>query len=189
MVLHLSQPGSIRPALALPWSASVTFLPGGRKRLPTRMPNQNTTSKTATSSSVWMGTFTCASGLMATLFRISELPASNQAARWNYHLFLALEHPIQALNKAIVGTTVAHLGDMHIKTIQIVWPPSVLLSRVGEVLEPLSEQIITLKQQNQNLRRTRDLLLPRLLSGEVNLSSKEETNNKSRRETEITAGA
>jgi type I restriction enzyme S subunit len=38
----------------------------------------------------------------------------------NLHLFLALEKPIQEFNKAIVGTTVAHLGDMHIKTIQIV---------------------------------------------------------------------
>ena len=36
----------------------------------------------------------------------------------NHHLFLALEKPIQEFNKAIVGTTVAHLGDMHIKTIQ-----------------------------------------------------------------------
>ena len=36
-----------------------------------------------------------------------------------------------------------------------------------ETLEPMSEQIIALKRQTQNLRRTRDLLLPRLLSGQV----------------------
>jgi type I restriction enzyme S subunit len=83
----------------------------------------------------------------------------------NLHLFLALEKPIQEFNKAIVGTTVAHLGDMHIKTIRIVWPPANLRIKAREVLEPISEQIITLKRQVQNLRRTRDLLLPRLLSG------------------------
>jgi type I restriction enzyme S subunit len=85
----------------------------------------------------------------------------------NYHLFLALELPIQTWNKSIVGTTVAHLGDMHIKMIQIAWPPAKLLTKAREILEPMSEQIITLKRQIQNLRRTRDLLLPRLLSGQI----------------------
>ena len=88
----------------------------------------------------------------------------------NYHLFLALELPIQTWNKSIVGTTVAHLGDMHIKTIQIVWPPAKILAKAREVLEPMSQQIIDLKRQIQNLRRTRDLLLPRLLSGQVCLA-------------------
>ena len=87
----------------------------------------------------------------------------------NYHLFLALELPIQTWNKSIVGTTVAHLGDMHIKTIQIVWPSANILAKARESLEPMSQQIIDLKRQIQNLRRTRDLLLPRLLSGHVEL--------------------
>ena len=89
----------------------------------------------------------------------------------NYHLFLALELPIQTWNKSIVGTTVAHLGDMHIKTIQIVWPPAKILAKAREILEPMSQQIIALKRQIQNLRRTRDLLLPRLLSGQVELTT------------------
>lgn len=89
----------------------------------------------------------------------------------NYHLFLALELPIQNLNKSIVGTTVAHLGDMHIKTIQIAWPPAKVLTMAREILEPISERIIMLKQQIQNLRRTRDLLLPRLLSGQIDVEA------------------
>ena len=88
----------------------------------------------------------------------------------NYHLFLALELPIQTWNKSIVGTTVAHLGDMHIKTIQIAWPPAKILAKAREILEPMSEQIIALKRQIQHLRATRDLLLPRLLSGGVDLA-------------------
>ena len=88
----------------------------------------------------------------------------------NYHLFLALERPIQEFNMAIVGTTVAHLGDMHIKTIPIIWPTSALRKKAKEILEPLSEQTIVLKQRTANLRRTRDLLLPRLLSGQVAIS-------------------
>ena len=91
----------------------------------------------------------------------------------NLHLFLALEKPIQEFNKAIVGTTVAHLGDMHIKTMQIVWPPAKLREKAREILEPMSEQIIALQRQIQNLRRTRNLLLPRLLSGQVELETEE----------------
>ncbi len=83
----------------------------------------------------------------------------------NYHLSLALERPIQALNKAIIGATVAHLGDMHIKMIQIVWPPANLLRTAREVLDPMLVQILSLKGRIANLRKTRDLLLPRLLSG------------------------
>jgi len=88
----------------------------------------------------------------------------------NYHLSLALELPIQTWNKSIVGTTVAHLGDMHIKTIQIAWPPAKLLAKAREILEPMSEHIIALKRRIQNLRRTRDLLLPKLLAGEIDVS-------------------
>jgi type I restriction enzyme S subunit len=91
----------------------------------------------------------------------------------NLHLFLALEKPIQEFNKAIVGTTVAHLGDMHIKTIQIVWPPAKLRGKAKMILEPMSEQIIASKRQIQNLRRTRDLLLPRLLSGQIDVKEME----------------
>jgi type I restriction enzyme S subunit len=87
----------------------------------------------------------------------------------NLHLFLALEKPIQELNKAIVGTTVAHLGDMHIKIIQSAWPPIGVRAKARDVLESMSRQMIELKQKIQNLRRTRDLLLPRLLSGQIDV--------------------
>jgi type I restriction enzyme S subunit len=48
-------------------------------------------------------------------------------------------------------------------------PPAPLLKQFGDATIPMAEQIHTLQRQIQNLRRTRDLLLPRLLSGRVNL--------------------
>ena len=36
-------------------------------------------------------------------------------------------------------------------------------------VEQMAKQMLVLQRQIQNLRRTRDLLLPRLLSGQVNL--------------------
>ena len=46
-------------------------------------------------------------------------------------------------------------------------PPAPLLNKFGDTTIPMAEQIHTLQRQIQNLRRTRDLLLPRLLRGQV----------------------
>jgi type I restriction enzyme S subunit len=41
--------------------------------------------------------------------------------------------------------------------------------RFRDLVKPMLSQAATLGLQTANLRRTRDLLLPRLLSGQVNL--------------------
>jgi type I restriction enzyme S subunit len=46
-------------------------------------------------------------------------------------------------------------------------PPPSLLRLFSEFAEPVFEQIKTLHAQNQKLRGARDLLLPRLMSGEI----------------------
>ena len=48
-------------------------------------------------------------------------------------------------------------------------PPPPLLRKIGVATIPMAEQIQTLQLKIQNLRRTRDLLLPRLKSGQVEL--------------------
>ncbi|MDD4059464.1 MAG: restriction endonuclease subunit S [Kiritimatiellae bacterium] len=55
------------------------------------------------------------------------------------------------------------------KTMRVI-PPEVLRVRFRDRVAPLFTQIATLGLQIQNLRRTRDLLLPRLLSGQVNIN-------------------
>jgi len=49
---------------------------------------------------------------------------------------------------------------------ELLVPPSSLLEVFAKSAIPMAEEIHTLHLQIQNLRRTRDLLLPRLLSGE-----------------------
>ena len=49
-------------------------------------------------------------------------------------------------------------------------PPVALLKKFGEATIPMAEKVHILQRQNQNLRRTRDLLLPRLLLGQVNVA-------------------
>jgi type I restriction enzyme S subunit len=87
-----------------------------------------------------------------------------------YLLFLGIRKPIQHFNATITGTTVAHLGHKHIKTIELAYPPAEMLKRTALMLEPMLGEILNLRLRNQNLRQTRDLLLPKLISGEIDVS-------------------
>lgn len=87
----------------------------------------------------------------------------------SYFLFLALRAPIQHFNATIVGTTVAHLGDSHLKSINLLVPDERVLNITKELLDLIYNLEIELKLKNSNLRKTRDLLLPKLISGEIDV--------------------
>lgn len=87
-----------------------------------------------------------------------------------YSLFLALEKPISDWNQAIVGTTVAHLGKRHLELIKVPTPPIWLGARAAVLLDPLFDLEIRLRKATRQLRATRDLLLPRLISSEVDVT-------------------
>jgi type I restriction enzyme S subunit len=50
-------------------------------------------------------------------------------------------------------------------------PSAALLKEFGDATIPMAEEIHALQRQIQNLRRTRDLLLPRLLSGQIDVEA------------------
>ncbi|MBI4528064.1 MAG: restriction endonuclease subunit S [Deltaproteobacteria bacterium] len=52
----------------------------------------------------------------------------------------------------------------------VIVPPEPLLCRFGEATVPIAEHTYTLQSQITNLRQTRDLLLPALLSGQLRLA-------------------
>jgi type I restriction enzyme S subunit len=87
-----------------------------------------------------------------------------------YYLYLALEKPIQYFDSTITGTTVAHLSDRDLKSIRLLIPDITLLKKANETFNPLFNLEIMLKIKNTNLRRSRDLLLQKLISGELDVS-------------------
>lgn len=84
-----------------------------------------------------------------------------------YHLFLSLEKPIHHFDSTIVGTTVAHLSDRDLRATVVPIPPLSSINMVSELLEPLFDLELNLRLKNAYLRRTRDLLLPKFISGEL----------------------
>ena len=73
-------------------------------------------------------------------------------------------------NNAIVAAYPAVTATTFEKA-DLLIPPAPLLTQFGEATSPMAQQIHILQRQIQNLRRTRDLLLPRLLSGQIEVEA------------------
>ena len=58
-----------------------------------------------------------------------------------------------------------------LKEMRVLVPSKAVLDAAGSVLEPMSDLELTLKKKNAALRVTRDLLLPKLISGELDVSA------------------
>ena len=87
-----------------------------------------------------------------------------------FFLFHWLTENVPAFQRMASGATFKEISRGVFKTIEFLQPPANLVRRYEDVAAPMAEQALILQRQLQNLRRTRDLLLPRLLSGQILLS-------------------
>jgi type I restriction enzyme, S subunit len=65
------------------------------------------------------------------------------------------------------GVAQQNLSPVKMLNLAFIIPSVGLLCQFSEIVEPMLDQLLVLKEQNQKLRTARDLLLPRLMSGEV----------------------
>jgi|GEM_PF-2063654 len=100
--------------------------------------------------------------------RVARLRAHNPSMPTLFGLF-AVGSEIRVLNRSIQGTTVAHLGDTHIQKIKVIIADEDTQGKFNTILEPIQKQLITLRKSNRTLRRVRDILLPKLISGEIKI--------------------
>jgi type I restriction enzyme S subunit len=88
-----------------------------------------------------------------------------------YFLFHWLTENVPTLQRMASGATFKEISRGVFKTIEFLHPPLTLVSRFEDIVAPMAEQVLALQRQIQNLRQTRDLLLPRLLSGKMVLNN------------------
>ena len=69
-------------------------------------------------------------------------------------------------------TTILHAGGS-IKFMKFVLPPENILKKFNHLVKPILDQILNLQLQNQNLKQARDLLIPRLVTGKLNVEDLE----------------
>ena len=80
-----------------------------------------------------------------------------------------LFYVLPTLNFINSDAAVPGLSRNQAYTLELLVPPADLLAKFCELANTFEQNAATLQRQTANLRRTRDLLLPRLLSGQVSL--------------------
>lgn len=68
------------------------------------------------------------------------------------------------------GANVLHLSPKHIEKFQFVLPDKEVRDQFIEIMSPIYQLMDNLVQENVLLTQTRDLLLPKLMSGEIDVS-------------------
>ncbi len=68
------------------------------------------------------------------------------------------------------GTIFNAITKSDLLGVQLLQPPSSIVSNFEETTEPISLELANLTIRNANLRQTRDLLLPKLITGEIDIS-------------------
>jgi type I restriction enzyme S subunit len=99
------------------------------------------------------------------LFKVT----STSFPRWFFYFWL-LEHlPDFQLTAAGKATTMGHIQRHHLHEASVVVPPQPLLDRASQILEPLLNRFVANNVESRALAALRDVLLPKLLSGEVSV--------------------
>lgn len=80
-----------------------------------------------------------------------------------------LYYVLPCLNFINSDAAVPGLSRNQAYTLDVLIPQSMLLTKFCEIAETLEQQVANLQMQIQNLRQTRDLLLPRLMAGQANI--------------------
>lgn len=85
-------------------------------------------------------------------------------------LFHSLRSRMKEFRTRSQGTTMKHIQRSALSEVRTVVPDGTIRRRFEESVGPMLELQLNLARQNRVLSETRDLLLPRLLAGELNVS-------------------
>ncbi|NAX34045.1 restriction endonuclease subunit S, partial [Vibrio sp. V29_P1S30P107] len=86
-----------------------------------------------------------------------------------YHLLRSLD--LKSLNS---GSAVPSLNRNFVHSTNVFHPDSDVLAKFEEIVTPLFEKMVANNEQNKSLSKLRDTLLPKLLSGEIELGQAQE---------------
>ena len=84
-------------------------------------------------------------------------------------VFYSLKERMWDFRSKSQGTTMKHIKRVALEQVHLIVPPKGLRVQFEEYANTMLLEVINLVNKNANLRRTRDLLLPRLISGELDV--------------------
>ena len=93
----------------------------------------------------------------------------NKRPKGKAFLYFSIKPLLDVVEKTQVATTVIHIGKKDFDKFQIILPTEDILDRFDELTDPLFNQIVANRLENQRLAELRDTLLPRLMNGELKI--------------------
>ena len=85
-------------------------------------------------------------------------------------LYCVIKPLLYAIEQTQVGTTVIHIGKKDFDSFEFWLPEDCVLDKFDSLTNPMYQQIVFSLLENKKLMVLRDTLLPKLLSGEINVS-------------------
>lgn len=95
----------------------------------------------------------------------SLIPANNMYTEFLYYAMCDLKETIELFGGT--GATMTNLSKGKFEKLKILFANNDLVDKYNSLVSPMFEQIQILQQQNTQLRQIRDRLLPRLISGKL----------------------
>ncbi|WP_149426721.1 restriction endonuclease subunit S [Exiguobacterium acetylicum] len=112
-------------------------------------------------------------GLNQHLFKVT----SNQFPKWFYYFWTKYHLNNFIAIAADKATTMGHIKKSHLTASKVIIPDSSRLKDFSVVMELIVEEIISKGIEIKKLKELRDTLIPKLLSGNIDMSSQKEVND------------
>ena len=87
------------------------------------------------------------------------------------YLYCTLKPLLYSVEATEVATTVIHIGKKDYDEFRVVLPPENILIRFEEISRHLFDEIVANQLENRRLATLRELLIPKLMSGEIDVSN------------------
>lgn len=105
-------------------------------------------------------------GLNQHLFKVT----SSKYDKWFYYAWTKHHLDRFVAVAADKATTMGHIKRDELAKAEVLIPNKKDYDRIGALLQPIYEMIISNRIENKNLAATRDTLLPKLMNGEIDMS-------------------
>jgi len=94
---------------------------------------------------------------------------SQALSPWYLFYFLSQSYIADFIESKAIGATMANLNASILKSVELLCPSYSVQEKFDRVIEPILEQVTRLDQVNQYLKKLRDRLLTRLISGKLSV--------------------
>ena len=93
----------------------------------------------------------------------------NKRPKGKAFLYYTIEPLLYAVEQTQVATTVIHIGKKDFDAFTVTLPDDNILNRFDNLTAPMIDQIVSHSLENKRLEELRDALLPKLMSGEIDV--------------------